>query len=120
MSPALQAFLAGGLKESGLRKLAKALDNSVQGVHALLLDHVAPAAEVATFILGELKGMAAAAEGGQLLGVSVSHQQESGDLALDLVSPHITRFGGFEVSGLFSSTFSRGVSGDVCKKKPKK
>lgn len=63
MSPALQAFLAGGLKESGLRKLAKALDNSVQGVHALLLDHVAPAAEVATFILGELKGMAAAAEG---------------------------------------------------------
>ncbi|MEW5304083.1 MAG: hypothetical protein WDW36_006717 [Sanguina aurantia] len=70
VSPALQAFLAGGLKESGLRKLAKALDNSVQGVHALLLDHVAPAAEVATFILGELKGMAAAAEGGQLLGVS--------------------------------------------------
>lgn len=89
MSPGLQAFLAGGLKESGLRKLAKALDNSVQSVHALLLDHVAPAAEVATFILGELKGMAAAAaaDGNQLLGVSVSQQQESP--SLDLVSLHM-------------------------------
>lgn len=73
MSPGLQAFLVGSLKEAGLRKMAKALDNAVQSVHALLLDHVAPAAEVATFILGEMKGMAAAAHRNELLGVSVSH-----------------------------------------------
>lgn len=68
----------GSLKEAGLRKLAKALDNAAQNVHALLLDHVAPAAEVATFILGEMKGMAAAARGNQMLGVSVSQFQTEG------------------------------------------
>ncbi|KAF5836570.1 anaphase-promoting complex, cyclosome, subunit 4-domain-containing protein [Dunaliella salina] len=58
VSPGMHAFLTGTLTEHGLRRMAKMVDSAVQAVHAILLDQVAPAVEVATFVLGELRGLA--------------------------------------------------------------
>ena len=42
----MHSFLTGSLTQAGLRRLARQVDSAVQGVHALLLDHVAPAMQV--------------------------------------------------------------------------
>ena len=58
----LAALAAGATSlagEAGVKRLARAVDAAVHAVHAGLIDGVAPAAQLAAFRLGELRGLAA-------------------------------------------------------------
>lgn len=56
-SAALHQFLAASLGEAGLKRLAKSIDTAGRELHNLIAEHLQPAAELISFIIGELRGL---------------------------------------------------------------
>ncbi|ONK69635.1 uncharacterized protein A4U43_C05F25140 [Asparagus officinalis] len=56
-SPPLHQFLVNSLGESGLKRVAKALDGAGKELHLIVREHLQPAVEIIGFRIGELRGL---------------------------------------------------------------
>lgn len=56
-SPPLHQFLVNSLGETGLKRVAKAIDGAGKELHLIIREHLQPAIEIIGFRIGELRGL---------------------------------------------------------------